>query len=317
MPDSANVFCANDSGQADPCPAPGQDFFGQDGNYVDHPAQILEPPVGMGFAITDVVTGLRWRAVETTTFGDIDYDPADMTQCPSGWRLPTAYELVTIVDAARRQGEQAGTSYNMLPQLFIPAGLEEPVRLWTTTSVAAGRLVLGEAESTNCGADDRVGLVACNPNNPAGDPEYAYVCVSNETPARTFLPDDSMSGQATTVDDRTLLEWELGDAPGLNWQNALAYCDELVWGGHDDWRLPSFKEIGTWIGETNSLPTDLMTLGIGYWSSSPVNAGNTNSDEIFAFTPTGELSSSPDWSGYRARCVRGPLIDPAELPPTP
>ena len=28
-----------------------------------------------------------------------------------------------------------------------------------------------------------------------------------------------------------------------DWNSALAYCDSLSWGGHDDWRLPDRHEL--------------------------------------------------------------------------
>lgn len=34
-----------------------------------------------------------------------------------------------------------------------------------------------------------------------------------------------------------------GDAPPMEWGPALAYCEDLTWGGHDDWRLPDEYEL--------------------------------------------------------------------------
>ena len=44
------------------------------------------------------------------------------------------------------------------------------------------------------------------------------------------------------------------------WQEALAYCDALSWGGADDWRLPDVKELRSSIDNSRTRPALDPTL---------------------------------------------------------
>jgi len=39
------------------------------------------------------------------------------------------------------------------------------------------------------------------------------------------------------------LEWQDGHADTVSWAQAIAYCDDLTEGGHEDWRLPTIDEL--------------------------------------------------------------------------
>ncbi|NLH49178.1 MAG: DUF1566 domain-containing protein [Myxococcales bacterium] len=43
------------------------------------------------------------------------------------------------------------------------------------------------------------------------------------------------------------MQWQNGDAPGLNWEKAKSHCANLNWGGFDDWRLPTVSELRSFI----------------------------------------------------------------------
>jgi len=45
-----------------------------------------------------------------------------------------------------------------------------------------------------------------------------------------------------------------GDSTPGTWSEALAYCEALVWGGHDDWRLPDIKELRAMIDNSRTGP---------------------------------------------------------------
>ncbi|BBO67905.1 hypothetical protein DSCA_18350 [Desulfosarcina alkanivorans] len=52
------------------------------------------------------------------------------------------------------------------------------------------------------------------------------------------------NGDGTVTDEVTGLTWQQTPAnTGLSYAEAQAYCESLTLGGHDDWRIPSTKEL--------------------------------------------------------------------------
>ena len=83
-----------------------------------------------------------------------------------------------------------------------------------------------------------------------------------------FVVHTFTSGQDTHItieDDQTDLEWEQGSASpgGYTWVNALAYCDNLDFGGHQDWRLPNVMEISSLVDE---LKTDAPAINTTFFN---------------------------------------------------
>ena len=54
----------------------------------------------------------------------------------------------------------------------------------------------------------------------------------------------SDNGDSTISDNATDLMWMKNDSQvGMNWEQALAYAENLEYAGHSDWRLPNVKEL--------------------------------------------------------------------------
>jgi len=87
------------------------------------------------------------------------------------------------------------------------------------------------------------GLVDKTPKEPDS---HRVKCVRGDT-----LPAASDNGNGTVTDSVTGLMWEQKTDDGGNrdkdetytWKDALAYCEDLLLGGHEDWRLPNIKEL--------------------------------------------------------------------------
>ena len=57
-------------------------------------------------------------------------------------------------------------------------------------------------------------------------------------------PSYTDNGDGTVTDNVTGLMWQQAPAnTGLSYSEAEAYCESLVLGGHDDWRMPTTKEL--------------------------------------------------------------------------
>jgi len=103
LPDTGQTKCYDNAGnEINPCPSPGQSFYGQDGNYTCNPHSYTL--LAGGIMVQDNVTGLIWQ--KDTAPGTYNWDHA-VSYCEnlilggySDWRLPTIKELTTIVDSS-------------------------------------------------------------------------------------------------------------------------------------------------------------------------------------------------------------------------
>lgn len=71
------------------------------------------------------------------------------------------------------------------------------------------------------------------------------------------------------VDHRTGLMWARNaNLPSAiqSWTQAVAFCESLDYGGHTDWRLPSFNELVSLIDLRYRRPSLCNTQGTGKWA---------------------------------------------------
>ena len=116
--------------------------------------------------------------------------------------------------------------------------------------------------------------------------------------------DVSGDGQST-VEDR------------LVWCDAPAYCENLSFAGHDDWRLPNVRELQSIVDYGRVDPAIDPVFGVllgtgdpgGYWSSTSSLAGGPNPGPASAWYVNyffGVAVFDEKASGYYVRAVRGP-----------
>ncbi|MEM7261538.1 MAG: DUF1566 domain-containing protein [Planctomycetota bacterium] len=85
----------------------------------------------------------------------------------------------------------------------------------------------------------------------------------------------------TITDTCTGLMWQqdLGFVSAVNWQGSLEYCATLELGGHDDWRLPTIREIQSIVDYNRTGPAFdpiFRALETRYWSSTTVVNNRTH-----------------------------------------
>lgn len=87
---------------------------------------------------------------------------------------------------------------------------------------------------------------------------------------------DNMTGLMWTSFSRMPLNYPNPDYPTsdgrLSWNDAIDYCNDLVWAGYDDWRLPNIRELESLCiyNESTALPSGHPFsggLGLFYWTS--------------------------------------------------
>jgi hypothetical protein len=99
-----------------------------------------------------------------------------------------------------------------------------------------------------------------------------------------------------------------GSATAYNWNNALAQCEGLDFGGQTDWRLPNVNELLSILNYSTLNPAINSTyfpgtLSENYWTSTTYVANSGAAWSIyFAFN---YLNMSSKTSEYYVRCVRG------------
>lgn len=62
----------------------------------------------------------------------------------------------------------------------------------------------------------------------------------------------------------------IDDGDRQNWCEALAYCENLTFAGHDDWRLPNIRELQSIVDYgrfTLAIDPHFGRLAVGTWSS--------------------------------------------------
>ncbi len=166
------------------------------------------------------------------------------------------------------------------------------------------------------------------PCDAAGTPDFCgqdaqYGWDTTHDASERFARDTSMTDHPVVTDEVTGLVWQ-GCAGGLSgdscgagseatytWTDALVYCDELSWAGHDDWRLPDEHELISIIDSDMNFPSidDTAfpaTPANNFWSSS--SCAYNGSNAWFVTFYYGYMYDIDKTSGGHARCVRsGPM----------
>jgi len=91
------------------------------------------------------------------------------------------------------------------------------------------------------------------------------------------------NGDGTITDQVSSLTWMQNDSGnGMNWVDALAYCENLSFAGFDDWRLPDTKEL----------------QGIVDYTRSPATTNSAAIDPMFNATVIQDSEGQPNYGYY-------------------
>jgi hypothetical protein len=257
VPDTGQVRCY-DTHKEIPCPEPGEPFYGQDASYsINAPIYKLVNQNGVEI-IDDQTTGLSWQRTpddEQRIWNDaIDYTDSLELSGLTDWRLPQKQELQSIL------------SYGSIPTPLIhPLEKKEAKDLvelessaWTLTTRIFPSL---HAKALNL--NDNQGTIS-----DKYEKKYVYAV---RGPVLTY-GDYLDNGDGTITDQMTGLTWQAMEVLPKNWEQALAYCQQLDLGGFTDWRLPTIKELSTLVNEQQTNPSIDTTYfpatrSAPYWTS--------------------------------------------------
>jgi hypothetical protein len=281
--DTGQTKCYDNRSEIAP-PRPGQPFYGQDAQFQGHPSSYTLSADGL--TVRDNNTGLTWqRSPDTDGNGVLNRsDKLTLTQAQAlpvklsaakfggfdDWRLPSIKELYSLFDARGTDpsGPSGTDTSGLTPFIdtkcfkFVYGDTRTGERVIdsqyasSTKYVGKGPRGFDKLFGVNF-ADGRI--KGYDLQMPGGGMEKTFFvqCVrGNPGYGKNDFHDNS---DGTITDRATGLVWAKSDSgAGLNWSNALAWvqkqnAEKLL--GHDDWRLPSVKELQSIVDYTRSPDT--------------------------------------------------------------
>ena len=265
-------------------PKPGEPFFGQDAGFQAHPASYTLSADGL--TVRDNVTGLTWQGSPDTdgdgtltrrdklTLSQAQALPAKLNAAKFGgfddWRLPAIKEQYSLFDARGTDpsGPMDMDTSRLSPYLdtkffkFAYGDTRTGERIIDSQYASSTRYVgksargFGKLFGVNF-ADGRI--KGYDLQMPGGGMEKTFfvLCVrGNPAYGKNDFHDN---GDGTITDRATGLAWSKADSgQGMNWQDALAWVQKKnaeKYLGHDDWRMPSVKELQSIVDYTRSPDT--------------------------------------------------------------
>ena len=276
--DTGQSRCYNNASEIT-SPEPGAAFYGQDAQYRGtQPKYTLSSD---GLTVYDNNTGLTWqRSADTDGDGDIDASdkltwtkaqahPAVLNAQRYGghndWRLPTIKELYSLIDfrGTDPSGYSGTDTSGLVP--YLDTGYFE----FAYGDTSAGERIIdaqyasstlyvsttGRGDQTLFGVNFADGRIKGYGLSLFGtDKTFFVICCRGNTSYGVNRFTDN--GDGTVTDAATGLTWQKADSgSGKNWEDALAYAEDLELGGHEDWRLPNAKELQSIVDYTRSPST--------------------------------------------------------------
>jgi hypothetical protein len=323
IPDTGQTKCyTNGPHEINPCPLPGEPFYGQDANHgsntqfytkLDANGDDLPFSATEWVMVRDDVTGLIWEVKtddgsmhdkdDTYTWQDAqDVFIANLNSQQYGgnddWRLPMVKELFSILN---RNSCNPTIDVNYFPNTAnqVPS---HPNHYWSSQTVIPypdnAWIVVFSHGSVN--------------ENYNKAEEYYVRAVRGEFPVAHLV--DNRDG--TITDRSTGLMWQQDREityPVSYWGDALAYCENLTLAGYSDWRLPNINELQSIVDYNHFSPAiDINffpnTGGYRYESSTTYNhCGNTTDSKWFVGFLWGDVYRNYKYNGGAVRAVRGGL----------
>jgi hypothetical protein len=306
IPDTGQTKCYDNEKEI-PCPQPGEDFYGQDGNYIINPPSYtkldkkgipLPDNASSWVMVKDNVTGLIWEnKTDDGSIHDKDqkYDWQDaqdifiksLNQNSFGgatdWRLPSIKELASITFLGKYSPAIDSNWFSNMSAFY-----------WSSTSYAY-----------NTGYAWGVYFYGGYGNDSAKDSSYFVRAVrGGQCGSFGHLV---INHDGTITDQSTGLMWQIETTDKKTWKEALLYCNQLTLADFSDWRLPSREELRSIVDYSTYNPSTFEefddTMSAYYWSSTSYASYTGNAWGVYF--NYGDDRNRAKGSSYFVRAVRG------------
>lgn len=218
------------------------------------------------------------------------------------WRLPTANELMAL---ARYDGNE--TIPNFLHLATTKTSVSDSnYGYWTSER---------NIDSSSYNSDEYLyGTLPENLLNVNEAEEKRRICV-RQFESRNEVKSDLQKDDDIVFDEKNNLEWMDDEQTNEDrtWIEAIAYCESLEAGDHDDWRLPNINEIQRTVGHVKDLSDrgehslnpifNATNISAEFWSSTS-NADATEKAYVLEGV-YGTIHTVVKTAERKARCVRG------------
>jgi len=275
-------------------PSAGSAFFGQDAAYEGFSPEYRDNGDG---TVSDLVTGLMWQQDPGEK---MDWDEAQQALAQinrqglagyTDWRLPSIKELYSLILFSGRDvsPEANPEGVDTIPFIdtdyfgFSYGNEEDGDRIIDAQYLSSTQYV-----STTMGGNETVfgvnfadGRIKGYPLSSPREAKKFFVLFvrGNSEYGKNQFTDN---GDGTVTDKATGLMWLQDDQGGMNWEEALAWCEELNAAGYDDWRLPNAKELQSLVD----------------YSRSPDTSGGPAIDPVFSCTAITNAAGVEDYPFY-------------------
>jgi len=242
-------------------PSTGDAFFGQDATYTGNQPSYTNNNNG---TITDNVTGLMWEQDmgSKITFSNAFTKATTSTLGGhSDWRVPTIKELYSLIlFTGSVKGEVAidlfiDTNYFHQDLGDTSIGEREiDAQAWSSTEYVSTTMDGVETVFGVNFIDGRIkGYPKYKPGSGNANTMYFRMVRGNTDYGKNNFIDN---GDGTVSDLATGLMWQKSDdGTARNWEESLAYAENLTLGNKSDWRLPNAKELQSIVDYSRSPKT--------------------------------------------------------------
>ncbi|MCB9450024.1 MAG: DUF1566 domain-containing protein [Anaerolineaceae bacterium] len=274
------------------CPPTGGAFYGQDAQYTGNAPRYQDNGDG---TVSDLITGLMWQQDPGSkmTFAQAEQGAATFNLAGyMDWRLPTIKELYSLILFDGTDASTCSGTCSTIP--FIDARYfnfsygdtttgERVIDSQFATSTLYGSTTMGD-NRTMFGvnfADGRIkGYPIATPGDSQGKTFFVLYVRGNPAYGQNAFADN---GNGTISDSATGLTWMQADSGvGMNWGDALNYCENLNFAGASDWRLPNTKELQSILD----------------YSRAPDTTGSAAIDPLFQATAITNEAGQTDYPVY-------------------